>query len=46
MDCTTADAAPAAADFVRVEQRFEGQNLQYIKIWNCKCRASYIIFLA
>jgi hypothetical protein len=31
MDCTTADAAPAAADFVRVEQRFEGQNLQYIK---------------
>jgi hypothetical protein len=31
MNCTTADAAPAAADFVRVEQRFEGQNLQYLK---------------
>jgi len=26
--CTTADASPAAGDFVGVEQRFEGQNLQ------------------
>jgi hypothetical protein len=31
MNCTTADAAPSASDFVRVEQRFEGQNLQYLK---------------
>jgi hypothetical protein len=31
MNCTTADAAPAAADFVRVSQRFEGQMLQYLK---------------
>jgi hypothetical protein len=31
MNCTTADAAPSAADFVRVEQRFEGQMLQYLK---------------
>ena len=31
MNCTTADAAPAAADFVRVSQRLEGQMLQYLK---------------
>jgi hypothetical protein len=31
MNCTTADDAPSAADFVRVEQRFEGQMLQYLK---------------
>ena len=28
MLCTTADASPAANDFLSVEQRFEGQNLQ------------------
>jgi hypothetical protein len=31
MDCTTADAAPAASDFLQLQQRFEGQNLQYLK---------------
>jgi len=31
MDCTTADAAPAAADYLIMEQSFEGQNLQYLK---------------
>jgi hypothetical protein len=31
MDCTTADAAPAASDFFNFQQRFEGQNLQYLK---------------
>jgi hypothetical protein len=31
MDCTTADAAPAAADFLIIQQSFEGQNLQYLK---------------
>jgi phage gp37-like protein len=30
MLCTTADASPAAADLVRIEQLFEGQNLQSI----------------
>jgi hypothetical protein len=30
MDCTTADAAPAADDYL-IEQKFEGQNLQYLK---------------
>jgi hypothetical protein len=31
MDCTTADATPAAGDNLRFQQRFEGQNLQYLK---------------
>jgi hypothetical protein len=30
MLCTTADASPAAADFVQVRQFLEGQNVQYI----------------
>jgi hypothetical protein len=31
MDCTTAQGSLAAADGLRIEQRFEGQNLQYLK---------------
>jgi hypothetical protein len=31
MDCTTADASPAASDVVNVRTKFEGQNLQYLK---------------
>ena len=31
MDCTTADASPSASDYLNVEQRFEGQNLQNLK---------------
>jgi hypothetical protein len=31
VDCTTADASPAAADFLIVTQRMEGQNLQMFK---------------
>jgi hypothetical protein len=31
MDCTTADASPAAGDSMLLVQRFEGQNLQYLK---------------
>ena len=30
MDCTTADASPAAADKLQVVQRIEGQNLQHL----------------
>jgi hypothetical protein len=30
-DCTTADASPAANDFIRFEQYVEAQNLQYLK---------------
>jgi hypothetical protein len=29
-DCTTADASPAAGDFIIFEQRMEGQNLQHL----------------
>ena len=31
MDCTTADASPAAGDYLKIRQRIEGQNLQYLK---------------
>ena len=31
MDCTTADASPAAGDSLAIQSRFEGQNLQYLK---------------
>ena len=31
MDCTTADASPAAGDRLFIRQIFEGQNLQYLK---------------
>lgn len=31
MDCTTADASPAAGDLLKITQKFEGQDLQYLK---------------
>jgi hypothetical protein len=31
MDCTTADASPGAGDLLRITQRIEGQNIQYLK---------------
>jgi hypothetical protein len=31
MDCTSADASPASGDSLIVAQKFEGQNLQYLK---------------
>ena len=31
MDCTTADASPAANDYLYISQKVEGQNLQYLK---------------
>jgi hypothetical protein len=31
LDCTTADAAPAAGNYLIFRQLFEGQNLQYLK---------------
>ena len=31
MDCTTADASPAASDYIIITQKIEGQNLQYLK---------------
>ena len=31
LDCTTADASPDSADVMRLSQKFEGQNSQYLK---------------
>ena len=31
LDCTTADATPSASDYMILAQKFEGQNLQYLK---------------
>jgi hypothetical protein len=31
LDCTTADATPSASDYFVLVQKFEGQNLQYLK---------------
>ena len=31
VDCTTADASPSSADYLFLQTKFEGQNLQYIK---------------
>jgi hypothetical protein len=31
MACTTADASPSANDYLWIEQRIEGQNVQYLK---------------
>ena len=31
LDCTTADASPSAGDLMVLQQKFEGQNLQYLK---------------
>ena len=31
VDCTTADASPSGADYLFLQKKFEGQNLQYIK---------------
>jgi len=31
MDCTVADASPAAGDYIVIQQLMEGQNLQYLK---------------
>jgi len=31
LDCTTADASPSAGDYMVLAQKFEGQNLQYLK---------------
>ena len=31
LDCTTANASPSAGSYMTIQQRFEGQNLQYLK---------------
>jgi len=44
LDCTTADASPAAADALWLEQRFEGQNLQYLKYGTANAQSLTLSF--
>ena len=43
-DCTTADASPAATDFLIHEQKFEGQNLQYLKYGTANAESLTVSF--
>ena len=44
MDCTTADASPAASDRVFVKQAIEGQNLQYLKKGTSSAESTTVSF--
>ena len=44
MDCTTAQGSLAAADGLRIDQRVEGQNLQYLKKGTSSAEAVTISF--
>ena len=44
MDCTTADASPSASEFLMVRQKFEGQNLQYIKKGTANAESTTLSF--
>ena len=44
MDCTTADASPAASDVVRVQQNIEGYNVQYLKYGTSSAESTTLSF--
>ena len=44
MDCTTADASPSAGDQVVIEQKVEGQNLQYLNFGNSSAKSLTLSF--
>ena len=44
MDCTTADASPAAGDQLRIQTKFEGQNLQYLKKGTSSAQSTTLSF--
>ena len=44
MDCTTADASPAASDILWVQQKIEGQNLQYLKKGTANAESTTLSF--
>ena len=44
MDCTTADASPAAGDYNTLAQIFEGQNLQYLKKGTANAESTTLSF--
>ena len=43
-DCTTADASPGASDKLNLQQRFEGQNLQYLKKGTANAESTTLSF--
>ena len=44
MDCTTADASPAASDILRIQQAIEGQNLQHLKYGTSSAESTTLSF--
>ena len=44
MDCTTADTSLASNDLCRIQQSFEGQNLQYLKYGTSSAQSTTISF--
>jgi len=44
IDCTTADASPSASDFILVQQKIEGQNLQYLKKGTANAESTTLSF--
>ena len=44
MDCTTADASLATNDMCRIQQSFEGQNLQYLKFGTSSAQSTTVSF--
>jgi hypothetical protein len=44
VDCTTADASPAAGDLLIVRQKFEGQNLQYLSKGTSSAKSTTLSF--
>src|SRR6056300_17465 len=43
-DCTTADASPSASDFLFLEHKIEGQNLQYLKYGTSSAESTTLSF--
>jgi len=44
MDCTTAQASPASSSLIVLEQKFEGQNLQYLRFGTANARQLILSF--
>src|SRR6056300_1264972 len=44
MDCTTADASLATSDMCRIQQSFEGQNIQYLKFGTSSAQSTTVSF--
>jgi hypothetical protein len=44
VNCTTADASPSAGDIVVIQQKIEGQNLQYLKKGTSSAKSTTLSF--